>query len=552
MKRLHFVLLLFVFESSKLQSQDFNLPIKEKCVINSNFGEIRPNHFHAGLDIQTPPNKSLPIHAIEEGFISRIRVGTRGYGKAIYISHPNGKTSVYAHLNKFSDKIWKFIQNKQRDRKTFEIDFSPQKHDLPISKDELIGYSGNTGNSTGPHLHFEIRDSKNDAALNPLLYYDFSDTLSPQLKEIYFFKLEDLNNPDLLQSVSGARFKQNNKKMKNIMLYSLLDTIRLENDFGIAVSASDKLNSTSGQQQVYAINILLNKETFFSVRMDSLPFEETKYINCFTQTNGELKAKKIMKCFLNKNQELAFIKDTRNRGFFNLKSNEVNEIQIELCDVKMNKSIYTFKVIQKNNESKIGKSFSHNCKEENRIIKESVSIIVPEKAAFNDFDIYIRQKSVGNAFCKNEYTIEGLNMPLNKSLQIGIKPDVTNPVLLEKLFIYNTTSDSYCGGKLNDGKIFGESKSFGNFSLKIDSVGPKINPLPVTGHSIKFHVTDTESGISDFRMYINGEWVYSEYEHKENVIYHIRKNDEQRKKSIVRLEVTDNRNNTSIKEIELK
>jgi peptidase M23B len=180
-----YIFFIFYFNFSVLGQnypQNFGLPVDISILLAGNFGELRPNHFHAGLDIKTQGKQGLNIYSIEDGVISRIKVSTTGYGKVLYISHPNGYTSVYAHLQKFAPEIEKYVKKQQYEKKSYEIELFPKDSDFSIKKGDIIALSGNTGGSAAPHLHFELRDSKNQNALNPFLFgYKVADKIAPSV-----------------------------------------------------------------------------------------------------------------------------------------------------------------------------------------------------------------------------------------------------------------------------------------------------------------------------------------------------------------------------------
>src|SRR5215467_8908764 len=138
--------------------------------IVANFGELRPDHWHMGLDIRTKQKENFPVYAAASGYIARIKVEKFGYGRSIYINHPNGLTTVYGHLNKFFPALEEYVTEQQYKNQSWEIELSFDKKQFPVFKSQLIAYSGSTGNSAGPHVHFEIRNTKSTKCLNPLLF----------------------------------------------------------------------------------------------------------------------------------------------------------------------------------------------------------------------------------------------------------------------------------------------------------------------------------------------------------------------------------------------
>ena len=169
----------------------FMSPLDITLVLSGSFAELRSNHFHSGLDIKTKGKVGFKTYASAEGYVSRIKISRYGYGKALYITHPNGYTTVYAHLQKFAPKIEAYVKKQQYKKETFELELFPKAEELKISSKEVIAYTGNTGGSGGPHLHFEIIDQQ-ERPINPMLFgFDIKDTTKPVVHELYGYPLSE-------------------------------------------------------------------------------------------------------------------------------------------------------------------------------------------------------------------------------------------------------------------------------------------------------------------------------------------------------------------------
>ena len=189
MRLLVTIIIIILFSLNNLFSQEKSSPVEIPILLSGTFGEFRKTHFHTGVDIKTQGKEGLKIRAIDDGDLIRVKVSTSGYGKAVYIRHYDGTTSVYAHLKKFSPKIQHIIKRLQYEKKRYEIEKFFKEGEIKLKKSEIIGISGNTGGSSGPHLHFELRDTKMEKPLNPLKYgYYVADTIPPSIQNIFIYK----------------------------------------------------------------------------------------------------------------------------------------------------------------------------------------------------------------------------------------------------------------------------------------------------------------------------------------------------------------------------
>ncbi|PDH47006.1 MAG: peptidase M23, partial [Bacteroidetes bacterium MED-G13] len=277
MKASLFYLLLIVFISAKSQN-NFDFPVELPIYLSGSFAELRPNHFHSGIDIKTKGKTGYKIFSLEDGYIQRIQITLGGNGKAIYIKHDNGQSSVYAHLENFSPGIQKIVKEIQYSEKKFEIRLFPKKNQYRIKKKELIGFSGNTGRSTGPHLHYEIRD-KNDHPINPLKFKKerIKDTIPPIVKNIFYKQL--FRNHEGLYENPKLGFKKLNLKKVNEKYIS--DTLKVSGIVGFGVDSYDKMNLTNNVMGINEIETFINNNKIFNMDFNRFSFNEWRHINTF-------------------------------------------------------------------------------------------------------------------------------------------------------------------------------------------------------------------------------------------------------------------------------
>ena len=259
-----------------LNSQEYNLnsPIDLPLNLSGTFGEFRSSHFHYGLDVTTNKKPGYNVYSIDSGSIVRINVSTSGYGKVLYISHPNGLTSIYAHLKEFSPKIQEYIKTQQYLNKSYSIQKFFNNGEIKVNKGDLIGYTGNTGGSSGPHLHFEIRDTKSQNPINPLSFnYKYDDSNRPIIKSLYVFD-------------EGDSFKKDNPKKYEIKkindsLY-IADKIIYSNKIGIGIEVYDRQSKNNyNRNGVYEVKMFLDSVLNFSYKMDKINIDESVFRKIF-------------------------------------------------------------------------------------------------------------------------------------------------------------------------------------------------------------------------------------------------------------------------------
>ncbi|MEG1022657.1 MAG: M23 family metallopeptidase, partial [Myroides sp.] len=233
---------------------EFDVPIKIPLLVAGSFGELRPNHFHAGVDFTANYKIGDPVYAPADGVVNRLKVSSFGYGKALYVKHTNGYTTVYGHLSAYNDKIASYVNHKHYENKKFEMELFPLANELPVKKGDIIGYIGNTGGSGGPHLHYEIRDTQTEHILNPIavsLKDKITDTEQAIINGVYVYPLTDetiINNENSFFEV--ALNKVNNTYNS--------ETIQAKGSIGFGINTHDTQNGSRGKNGIYKIVTYLN------------------------------------------------------------------------------------------------------------------------------------------------------------------------------------------------------------------------------------------------------------------------------------------------------
>lgn len=536
--RLLSVILLFIIHYS-LFTQELLYPLNIKPTLAGNYAELRRNHFHMGLDFKTDNKENLPVIAVESGYVSRVLISSNGYGKAIYINHPQlNLTTVYAHLNEFEPQLQAWVDLTQNTIQKNTLDTVLPVNLFPITKGQQIALSGNTGSSQGPHLHFEIRNITTEKTINPLLFYpNLKDEISPTISKILFYKVG--NNSEFIKAIDP-------KQTRNQIIPVASDKI------GIAVSAMDKINNSENSLGIYALRIYENNRMIYQFKLDSLDFSWGAHIK--TLSDYEQPYSDIYKGFYEKcGYNLTDIESEN--GTIYLKENEIKNIRLEVYDVAGNSSQEEFQV-QNISSSTYFSSYakSDNCKNENIISDNSnFKIIIPKNGIAEDVNaLYNLGKLNSNGLLEisvlNQSTAVLIpyqliyfgNYDKSKKSKIYLESNVDNN---HKAYIGN-----WSGRQI----VFPKVKNFGILKVKYDLKSPTIAAKPIKSkENIIFTTDDKESEIGTYRLTIDGQWRKLYYDEKNNqLIYKIISTDKGKKVKAL-LEVTDRVGNKNTKSYEI-
>ncbi len=532
-------LLFFALNTSLFYAQynglGFSYPLDREPVITGNYGEIRPNHFHAGIDFSTDPKANLPIKSVGDGYVSRIKISSVGYGRVLYITHTNGYVSVYAHQQMYAPKIDAYIKQKQIEQKKNEIEIYPASNELPVKKGEVIGYTGNTGSSTGPHLHFEIREEKSELPVNPLLIYNVKDDVKPELTHLAIYSTADTNN---IKRMSLLPVKYIGDKLSLPKYTQVLS----ENTFAFGFSGFDRESASNNKNNIYEAKILLDDKLIYHHQLNTISFDNGRYVNVFSEKEG---GTKIQKCFAPSCYDIAIYKNLVNGGKIVLNDTLAHKVNIYINDEKGNKNTLTFFVKTKNLKGYSVNTTKYNvlCHQQNDIKKEDVEVIIPKGTISKNTLVAVYLNKLGKAVVGNK------EEPLLKPFLLSMKIPKAIKGKEDKMVALN--EDNCLVGKYENGWFKTESKLFGVFGIAYDTIAPNIifppskkkstSTVPKT--SISFKITDNLSGIADYNVYINEVWQIAEYDAKSNTV--TCKIQEQNSQKL-RIEVTDKVGNKAV------
>lgn len=499
----------------------FQSPLDIPLLVSGTFGELRENHLHSGIDLKTQKTEGFPVMATADGYISRIRVSLFGFGKVVYINHPNGYTTVYAHLQKFGPDIEQFIKSEQYKKKDYEVHIFPKSTDFPVKKGQIIGYSGSTGGFVDPHLHYEIRDTKTEKPINPLLFgLEIKDTISPQIREVVVYPLSETSQ------ISHANFPFQLCLKKDKNGNYVTEKVEVSGNIGIGISTIDLLNGARNENGIFTLEMFVNGQLKHQQIFESFSFDETRYINLLIDYERYMNTnKRIQKAFKDLNNPLSVINQNFS-GVITVQNGYTYKIEVIVKDFAGNTSKVLIPLEGKELEitqrkPKITSPYFINANDYQKFVIKNITVAFPKNTFYQDCYLDIQVE-------KNKAIIHNPTVPLDKNYTLTF--DVSNYSEQEKKqlfigFIDKKNKVDYQSTTKKENSFFTNTKNLGTFVLMKDSIPPTVKPYNFKEgqwiSKLKFlevMIEDDLSGVDSYEAEINGEWILMEYDLKRKML----------------------------------
>lgn len=539
MSRLLFTLLLAInfipcTQAQHTPEESMLPPLDIPAYLSGSFGELRGGHFHSGVDIKTQGRIGIPIQAPADGYVSRINISSGGYGKALYINHPNGTTTVYGHMHSFAPQIAKWVEQQQYKYHKFEVNLFPKANQFRIKKGDIIGKTGNTGSSMGPHLHYEVRNSANQHPINPMFYnVEVRDNIAPRFMTLAVYPM-----------TPGTRINK-----KHIPLYEATrtngtprhyritnsDTLSIRGSAAFGVETYDYFNGTHNRCGLRSLTVAIDNQTIYRSIMDQFSFAETRYINSLMDYAAKIKQKKqIQRTYIQPNNQLSIYDYHLNRGIYPFIEPKTYEVSIIADDFAGNTSELRFWVrggkapTAETNSSSAESIFDYQ-REVNKFATNGFKIQVPGNALYDTLHFQFKeQNTTANNYLTPVYKIHQETTPLHKRFDANIRVPQLPADLTEKLIAVKLNTDGEkesFTGNLEGNWFHFRSREFGNYTLMLDTVAPVVKPLFTDANfsqsaQISFKIEDKLAGIQSYDGFIDGKWVLFEYDAKNDKITH--------------------------------
>jgi hypothetical protein len=514
----------------------FRSPVNFPISLAGSFGEIRRNHFHSGIDIRTEGVQGKPVYAIADGYVSRVNVAPGGFGKALYLTHPNGFTSLYGHLRNYAGAIAVYVKNQQVKKESFAIDVEVPDGTLKVKKGDLIAYSGNSGASGGPHVHFEIRDAKTQEIIDPLDFgFMKADGIPPRIAWVKIFPFGEnsmVNFADkaVLIPVTGSA---------GLYRLKIADTVKVSGNIIFGIETSD--NAEGGLKTgVHAIELTVDGVKIFSQNIERFAFAETRYVNSMIDYPAFVQNKrKIQRSYVAPNNKLGVYTDVKNRGILSFTDSKAHRIQYVVKDAFGNPATLVFYVkshppantggMKKSSDHQGNQVFTY--KADNRFERETIKFDVPKEAIYDDFPFEYTFTAPVMGSYSGVHHLQNQFAPLHTWCDLSIRTENLPKNLESKALIVAVTAGNKFiskGGTWENGWVTVKVRDFGNYTVAVDTEPPVIRAINVFPNkkvkkqsSILIKVSDNLSGIKAYRGTLNGKWILMDYDEKNRLLTYV-------------------------------
>ena len=559
-----FILSSFWLQAQKVYPQDyFASPINSPIILAGTFGELRTNHFHSGIDIKTEGRINMPILASAEGYISRIKVSPYGFGKALYLRHPNGYTTVYGHLQSFDPKIEAFLKEEQKRKTSNEVDLFPAAGQFSFAQGEQIALSGNTGGSGGPHLHFEIRSTASEKIINPLLFgLQVADNIHPELKDlqIYLFangEVQGQEERSLLPEGNGNYRLSGN------------GVVEVESDFALGIHAIDRLDGASNRNGVYELKLFVNDDLQYHFQMETYAFAETRFINSHIDFALKDCCRRVLhKLYLEPNNQLSVYPKGKKGDLISFDKDTLVQIRIEAADYEGNTSKLSFQLdykvgmqIEEDAENLPLEKWAYN--KPHQYEKQGLSLNFKAGSFYRDIFFEHEVLEPARGFLSEVHRVGSTAIPIQNYYDLGISVRYLNPKWDTKKLCIVGVKDGriidYEGGSFSLNMVRTRTRNFGDFAVAIDTIAPTVKAVNfASGESLKgkgpllIEIRDDLSGIKNYNAWINEQWWPLYYDaKKKRLILSLEDLPSDVSKHSLRLVVEDDKKNQSEENWEL-
>lgn len=535
--RIGVLLLPQVLFGAGVYAQNYGLPLDVKNFqTSSGFGKLRGTRFHAGIDLRTDGVEGKKVLAVDDGYISRIGVKPYGYGNVLYLTHPDGRTSVYGHLSKFNDDVAAYVKAESYRLKQSSPDLYPTKNKFSVKKGDIIGLSGNTGSSSGPHLHFEIREA-NGKVINIMSrgYYNIKDNIPPQIFNLYYYTVDTLLGIPVHTRVAKIPVKKNSDGK-----YAVNGDVKLPGRGYFEVETMDRKNDVAGGMTTYRIVIRADGRPVVEYVMDGLSYDQNHWAKIIADYNNNRNSSNdVFRLAVINDGVMPFYRNVVNKGLID--PSQTGEITVEVADDAGNVSVLSFPVLYDTSLAPATITVPTNAAtvyvdSHYSNTTDSLKVTIPAGALYEPL-FYTQgrmakapdvKKSSGTMILSGFYNVHRDDVPLRSPVTLSFRVDVPEE-LRSKVVLARVNGSGRLAAspaKYADGNVTGNASLFGVWCVAADTTKPFINPLFKDGDDmsddkfLSFRIGDDFSGLASFSVEVDGKWVLLQHNAMKGVVYH--------------------------------
>lgn len=535
MKRLAFILILLtsvIIGRAQQTFPQYRSPLDIPIYLSATFAELRSNSFHAGIDIKTQGVEGKKVYAVADGYVSRIGVSPFGYGNVVYITHNDGYTSVYAHLQRFNKAIGNYVKDYQYRNKKFTSTIYPSKETFPIKAGDIIGFSGNTGGSFGPHLHFEIRHTASEKPVNPLYFgFDIKDDVRPNIKGVSVYPVDEESTVE--RKDKPVYFSVEGKKTG----YTLKDKeyVYANGNIAFGVNTDDQVGTSPNKNGPYTYELYIDDQLSFKFECDSFSYSEPKYINSLIDYKRfKEKGNRFVRSDVDPNNRLSMY--VMKKGIAHVQEGDTVNVSFKITDYHGNTSKADFTLVgtepvtvEKEPLSRSQYFVKADGSLNSTITIDNFQVVMDKNTLFKDTWMKTGARDPKEC-CSRCYRFGEFTQAVFKLFKVRIKPDekwAGNKQLYIAYFDNNGKVSSLGGKMTSDGYVETNTRNLGEYALKVDSIAPVIKSLNfkdndtiTSSNTLRCKISDDMTGIDSYDIYANDKWLLGQYDAKNDLLYY--------------------------------
>lgn len=543
----------------------FVAPMRDIPSLSASFAELRSDHFHSGLDYKTGGVTGKDVLAVDEGYVYRVSVSPTGFGKAVYVRHPSGYSSIYGHLRSFRPDIEEYVKKKQYELKSFSVSLFPQRDQFMVGRGEVIAWSGNTGGSSGPHLHFELRESSSEDPVNPLLFdLGVTDRVKPVIEKVILYPLSRHS------SVNRSFGSRTLRTVQSDGSYGVAsgEIPIVYGETGIGIKCWDTFDNGVNKCGVYSIEMLVNGIKVYGFKADRFAYSESRYINSHIDYAAKATGNEyIHRLYLQPGNRLSMYDRYAGRGILRFTNDGEHDVKISVTDTHGNRSWVSFRVRSVSKPPVIPAVMNYSKAlpygRASDFSADGIRLQFPVGTLYDTLFFVYKVRNHTRTYLSPVHSVHNESVAVHNRFRISIRPDTIIAGKEERMCLALVSSKgvpSYAGGQLKYGYMNGEVNRLGDYTVTIDSVPPVIKPSFAKGAnlagrpSFTVTITDDFSGIKSYETLIDGQWVLTEYDAKNNLLIYRPEKPYLKENTLHRMELTviDNCGNSSVLKSEFR